>query len=268
MTERERDVIISVDLTLKSFFMPDIQNRKEWTVDEVAAIGDLPDNPRNGDLVDYALRNGLLRQGEGVMQLLQKAERKLDPLSIGILKAVIDGNERNKKGRNLALAGAIRGERFRVEPPRPIRNPRKFRTIAKNEINDLMGAWITTERGDILDWPGDRPLTSAYRSFRDALDKKLEGISQVTEICQRLGDSGLRRMFVQGSTDRCLSLDDRRATTYSDEKSRGGYSDYTSDARRQFYAEKSTHPSQPSDMEHMSDEASSEQSQPPCTDTD
>lgn len=183
----------------------------EWTLEKVASVGDLPKDPTNADLVEYGIRNGLLRQGEGIKQLVAKAEQ-FDPESANILKAVVDANQRAKKGRNTAFTGTMKPKVFSNDTRRPERNPKKFERYAQAEINDMMGAWVMT-RGDKKN--PMRGRSQAYQVMYEAiLDNNVEA---ARHILSTLGDSGVMRVLAHSGTNPFASLEDRRHTTYFSE---------------------------------------------------
>ena len=179
----------------------------EWTLEDVASIGDLPENPTNTDLVEYGIRNGLLSQGEGIEQLLEKAQ-KLDQHSANILAAVIDSNQRNKKGEELVFVATMRPV-FRGDGRRQARTPQEFLEYAQNSINDMMGAWVMTKDYDEESLKGD---TFAYQQITFVLES--EDQQAAKKLLSTLGDSGIRRILVRQLASPSESLESMRHTVY------------------------------------------------------
>lgn len=187
----------------------EIKKEKDWTLENVASIGNLPKNPTNADLVKYGIQNGLLNQGEGIKQLVIKAEQ-FDQESANILKAVVDANMRAKKDKNKAFTGTIKPEGFSNSPRRTERNPRKFEKYAQEEINDMMGAWVMTKFSKNNLTTID--LSPTYKEILYTLEFKDKLIAK--KLLSVLGDSGIRRTLVRDTTNDLASLENRRNTVY------------------------------------------------------
>ena len=185
----------------------EITKGTEWTLEDVASIGDLPENPTNTDLIEYGIRNGLLSQGEGIEQLLEKAQ-KLDQHSANILAAVIDSNQRNKKGEELVFVATMRSI-FRGDGRRQARTPQEFLEYAQSSINDMMGAWVMTKDYDEESLRGG---TLAYQEITCAIES--EDQQAAKKLLSTLGDSGIRRILVRQLADPSESLESMRHTVY------------------------------------------------------
>lgn len=183
--------------------------RPDWTVEQVAAIGDLPKNPSNKDLIEYAVRNGLLQEGNGIRQLMERAEQTLDRASVSILRAIIDKNLRKRRGKGLAFADTMKSLRFETDPRRIEHNPRKFLNYAEAELNDMMGAWVITQ-GEDKDNPPIR--STAYKAISAVEDS--QDPQKAQELLSTLGESGIKRILVLDTMNSLSPVESRRHGVY------------------------------------------------------